>query len=146
MRIIFNVNQLDGLFPFIQQFINHSGIVYKVYVVGDNWVVLPRPSVPTFSGESQEVYSYDTLWMAKSFPATEESLHEAYLSRVNSEYIKLLVESLKMRTKLGLFGFDVLVEEDTFVHYVIDVNYFPGYHEVPQFDKWLFDYIQQRLK
>ena len=44
----------------------------------------------------------------------------------SSEILKDLVSSVTKSLNLSLFGFDVIVENDTGMHYVIDINAFPG--------------------
>merc|ERR1712142_1416721 len=47
MRLIFTPDNLRDIRPpcLIQEFCNHGGIVYKIYVVGENFNMCERPSI-----------------------------------------------------------------------------------------------------
>jgi len=57
MAIIFNQERLKAVRPpcVIQSFINHNAVLYKVFVVGESYTVVKRPSLKNFSSllESQ---------------------------------------------------------------------------------------------
>lgn len=55
MAIIFNAEDLKDVKPpcVIQSFINHNAVLYKVFVVGESYTVVERPSLKNFpSGPS----------------------------------------------------------------------------------------------
>lgn len=60
MAIIFSEEDLKDVRPpcVIQSFINHNAVLYKVFVVGDSYTVVERPSLKNFpagpSGEATE--------------------------------------------------------------------------------------------
>lgn len=51
MAIIFNQEGLKAVRPpcVIQSFINHNAVLYKVFVVGESYTVVKRPSLKNFS-------------------------------------------------------------------------------------------------
>lgn len=59
MAIIFNQEGLKAIQPpcVIQSFINHNAVLYKVFVVGESYSVVKRPSLKNFSaGISGKVF------------------------------------------------------------------------------------------
>lgn len=50
MAIIFSEEDLQDIKPpcVIQSFINHNAVLYKVFVVGDSYSVVERPSLKNF--------------------------------------------------------------------------------------------------
>lgn len=70
MAIIFSAEDLKDVKPpcVIQSFINHNAVLYKVFVVGESYTVVERPSLKNFpSGPAGEpsamltACSYDKL-------------------------------------------------------------------------------------
>lgn len=57
MAIIFSAEDLKDVKPpcVIQSFINHNAVLYKVFVVGESYTVVERPSLKNFpSGPAGE--------------------------------------------------------------------------------------------
>lgn len=57
MAIIFSEDDLKDVKPpcVIQSFINHNAVLYKVFVVGESYTVVERPSLKNFpSGPAGE--------------------------------------------------------------------------------------------
>ena len=50
MAIIFSEEDLKGVKPpcVIQSFINHNAVLYKVFVVGESYTLVERPSLKNF--------------------------------------------------------------------------------------------------
>ena len=78
---------------------------------------------------------------------------------VTKEQIEPVTNKLREAFGLELFGFDILVKHDAMKHptdatnsscldvqeiLVVDVNYFPGYKEVPHFPSLLAQYLTQK--
>lgn len=51
MAIVFNQEGLSAIQPpcVVQNFINHNAVLYKVFVVGESYTVVQRPSLKNFS-------------------------------------------------------------------------------------------------
>lgn len=63
MAIIFNQEGLKAVRPpcVIQSFINHNAVLYKVFVVGESYTVVKRPSLKNFSaGISGTLCQFET--------------------------------------------------------------------------------------
>lgn len=64
MAIIFSEEDLNDVKPpcVIQSFINHNAVLYKVFVVGDSYTVVERPSLKNFpSGPTGEEKTAEAL-------------------------------------------------------------------------------------
>ncbi|GMF28343.1 unnamed protein product [Phytophthora lilii] len=57
--------------------------------------------------------------------------------------VRAIGERLRDELKLTLFGFDVIVADDTQDLYVIDVNYFPSYRELDDLGTILRKHMKQ---
>lgn len=141
MKLVFTADYLcDLTFPcLIQEFCNHSGIVYKIFVVGDNHIVYQRPSVKDVHPLSKNTLYFDTRNVSKLGKSFIPDLHVedpntcSWISSdenpdlLNRNVVNVLCDRLRRLTNLYLFGIDILVEKATGNYALIDVNHFPGY-------------------
>ena len=91
MAIIFSEEDLNDVKPpcVIQSFINHNAVLYKVFVVGDSYTVVERPSLKNFPAG----------------PAGEEGGSEREREReMNEEAQRLLQATLARQYKLHSFS------------------------------------------
>lgn len=115
----------------LQEFIPHGGILYKVYVIGEEQRIQVRPSLPSHWLEpASQPRSFDSqslkrLGTAVDAPEAMRRLTPRHLERI-SQYTALL----KSHLGLTLFGWDLIMEEGSDRLFIIDVNHFPGYDEV----------------
>lgn len=87
MAIIFSEEDLKDVKPpcVIQSFINHNAVLYKVFVVGESYTVVERPSLKNFpagpAGEDREKERVKGL-----FTATLVKVYKTFsFSRLRSE-------------------------------------------------------------
>ena len=64
---------------------------------------------------------------------------------VDEDKIKTIIRVLRKKIGLILAGFDVVVENSTGNHAVIDINVFPSYDNFPNFFEHLLDCIQETV-
>lgn len=64
MAIVFNQEGLSAIRPpcVVQSFINHNAVLYKVFVVGEAYTVVQRPSLKNFSAGASG------NWWGRSWP------------------------------------------------------------------------------
>ncbi|XP_071511415.1 inositol-tetrakisphosphate 1-kinase-like [Diadema antillarum] len=150
MALIFNEAGLKDIKPpcVAQTFINHNALLHKLFVVGDQYFVVKRPSVKNFTtgGSGQETIFFDSHDVSKpNSTSFLNELDETDAERITvepcSDLLKSLADCLHDGLEMALFGADVIVENHTGIHYVIDVNAFPGYDGVPDFMKVLYKYV-----
>jgi glutathione synthase/RimK-type ligase-like ATP-grasp enzyme len=120
---------------FFQKFIDHDTFVYKVFVVGDDVSVYLRGSIDPVQGES-------------GFDSQSDIFKRPYLGSVpefDLAIIKNYAAAIEKELNLGLFGFDVVKSKSTNDLYVVDVNYFPSFKEVPDFEEKLVSWVSKKI-
>ena len=135
----------------VQEFVNHDATLYKVYVLGDFVNVYKRHSLPNLPVDLYEatvnLVEFDSQRpypKLKDFGLDIEDNSDSNTcstphstSAVTEEEVKPIVEVLKRAFGLELFGFDILMGSTNGECFVVDVNYFPSYKEVPNFPSLL---------
>ncbi|WVZ56103.1 hypothetical protein U9M48_006682 [Paspalum notatum var. saurae] len=144
----------------LQEFINHGGIFFKVYIISETIQVVRRFSLP-------DVNTYDLLnnvgiYRLPRVSCAAASADDADLDPLVADEtfavllsISLLVKKLPPRPlleKLGrelrgrlclrLFIIDMTGELGTKDrYYIIDINYFPGYGKMPGYKRIFTDFL-----
>lgn len=129
----------ENLNILISKYINHDGIVYKIYRFNKQTFVYPRGSFPNYENDKLafmndggngylEVYSNTinspefkkewSTWNYKDVPLTDYSV------------LQEVAEAFEKAATKSLFGMDILYDKVANRLYLIDVNYFPGYKEL----------------
>nr|XP_034962951.1 inositol-tetrakisphosphate 1-kinase isoform X1 [Zootoca vivipara] len=133
MAIIFNQEGLKAIQPpcVIQSFINHNAVLYKVFVVGESYTVVKRPSVKNFSAgisdrESIFFNSHNVSKPESSSLLTALDKIEGVFERPNDDVIRAISKTLRQALGVSLFGIDIIINNQTGQHAVIDINAFPG--------------------
>ncbi|TNM95440.1 inositol-tetrakisphosphate 1-kinase isoform X1 [Takifugu flavidus] len=153
MAIIFSEEDLQDIKPpcVIQSFINHNAVLYKVFVVGDSYTVVERPSLKNFpSGPTDRkaifFNSHNVSKPESSSDLTTRENVEGVSQPPNDDVIRKLSRSLRQALGVSLFGIDVIINNQTGQHAVIDINAFPGYEGVPEFFNELLNHITAVLQ
>ncbi|XP_075649382.1 inositol-tetrakisphosphate 1-kinase 2-like [Castanea sativa] len=163
MFLVFNENGLKKLKlkkPFLmQEFVNHGGVIFKVYVVGDHVKCVKRKSLPDISEETLNNMAPDeglllfkqiSNLIAKNDPSSDQV--EGYISGVEklveeaemppSEFVMELANGLREAMGLRLFNFDLIRDSrDGNRYFVIDINYFPGFAKMPDYESVFVDFF-----
>ena len=146
MVLVFSYEYLKDL-PnpcLLQEFCNHNGILYKVFVIGDSYHVCERPSVKNLVLEKRKSVFFNSRQVSKIFPKLVylPKLHENnpllkhWLSSdlkpnmLNGKVVEEIIRRIKLKTGFYLFGFDILIESNTGDYAIIDLSQFPGYSGV----------------
>ncbi|KAM3258997.1 hypothetical protein ACQJBY_050643 [Aegilops geniculata] len=140
MALVFQIEEFGNLSvplpAILQEYIDHGSKIYKFYVIGDKVFHAVKTSMPNAnllkSSSGDEPLTFNSL---KTLPvATKEQLllnkvqdNKSLNIGVVEEAAKLLKESLG----LTIFGFDVVVQEGSGDHVIVDLNYLPSFKEVP---------------
>lgn len=153
MAIVFNQEGLNAIQPpcVVQNFINHNAVLYKVFVVGESYTVVERPSLKNFSAgtsdrESIFFNSHNVSKPESSSVLTELDEIEGVFERPNDEVIRALSRALRQALGVSLFGIDIIINNQTGQHAVIDINAFPGYEGVNEFFTDLLNHITSVLQ
>uniref|UniRef100_H3BG63 Inositol-tetrakisphosphate 1-kinase n=1 Tax=Latimeria chalumnae TaxID=7897 RepID=H3BG63_LATCH len=153
MALIFNEEGLKDVSPpcVMQSFINHDAVLYKLFVIGSSYFLVERPSLKNFpSGKSDRetifFNSHDVSKPESCSHLTALDKAAGFPSPPPDEVIHTMVQGLRSRLGMSLFGVDVIVNNQTGKHAVIDINIFPGYEGVPEFLSVLLNHIETLLQ
>uniref|UniRef100_A0A8C4GP83 Inositol-tetrakisphosphate 1-kinase n=1 Tax=Dicentrarchus labrax TaxID=13489 RepID=A0A8C4GP83_DICLA len=153
MAIIFSEEDLNDVKPpcVIQSFINHNAVLYKVFVVGDSYTVVERPSLKNFPAgpaDRKAIFfnSHNVSKPESSSDLTTRENVEGVSQPPSDDVIRELSRSLREALGVSLFGIDVIINNQTGQHAVIDINAFPGYEGVPEFFNDLLNHITSVLQ
>ncbi|XP_025775287.1 inositol-tetrakisphosphate 1-kinase [Puma concolor] len=153
MAIVFNQEGLSAIQPpcVVQNFINHNAVLYKVFVVGESYTVVQRPSLKNFSAgtsdrESIFFNSHNVSKPESSSVLTALDKIEGVFERPSDEVIRELSRALRQALGVSLFGIDIIINNQTGQHAVIDINAFPGYEGVSEFFTDLLNHVATVLQ
>ncbi|KAJ0779133.1 putative phosphotransferase with an alcohol group as acceptor [Helianthus annuus] len=146
MLLIFSKEGLEKLKPptVLQEFVNHGGVIFKVYVVGEYVKCVRRKSLADISeerlrlGSLQGSVSFCQVSNMKSSVKNCDSYYKSLEDDAEMPpmgLIRNVARGLRKAMKLHLFNFDVI--RDTRVgnrYLVVDINYFPGYAKMPGYE------------
>lgn len=152
MSLVFNHDGLNKLKPpiVLQEFVNHGGVIFKVYVVGEFVKCVKRKSLPDVSEEKLKSLEGSLSFSQVSNLATHEKTDETYYKKMNLEDTELppqgfmtdIARGLRLALKLNLFNFDVIRDTRFGNRYlIIDINYFPGYAKMPGYETIVTDFF-----
>ncbi|KAI3967939.1 hypothetical protein MKX01_027122 [Papaver californicum] len=155
MSLVYNLDGLKKVNPpvVLQEFVNHGGVMFKVYVVGDYVKCVKRNSLPDIpkeqlDGEDSEKNSV-TFSQISNKPSQEHSVHMSNEAmRIENavmppdSLVTEIARGLRQATGLHLINFDVIMDSRIDNHYlVIDINYAPGYEKMPSYESVLTDFF-----
>ncbi|KAK1392990.1 Inositol-tetrakisphosphate 1-kinase [Heracleum sosnowskyi] len=140
LSLAYDCYSLEMLEPplVLQEFVNHGGVLFKVYVVGDAIKVVRRFSLPDVSkrelSKSAGVYRFPRVSCAAA-SADDADLEPCVAELPPRPLLEKLSRELRRRLGLHLFNMDIIREHGTLDrYYVIDINYFPGYGKMPGYE------------
>ncbi|XP_035478995.2 inositol-tetrakisphosphate 1-kinase isoform X3 [Scophthalmus maximus] len=152
MSLIFSAGSLADIHPpcVLQSFVNHGAVLHKVFVVGDKYFCVERPSLKNFpSGPcDRKTIFFNSHQVSKPESSSDlTALDEQMpcLPPPSSQAVAALASELRVQLGMALFGVDVIINIHTHTLTVIDINIFPGYEGVPQFFSSLLSHIKSVL-
>lgn len=122
----------------LQNYHEHNGIIYKVYVIKNNIHVCIKNSI-SLENDNRTIY-FNTSNLKKQ-PINCDNLEQTILLQEFKNNIDLIKLSGIISNIFGLtlFGYDIIKVKDKYA--IIDVNYFPGYSGFKDFYKCLLNYF-----
>ncbi|XP_044465213.1 inositol-tetrakisphosphate 1-kinase 1-like isoform X2 [Mangifera indica] len=117
MALIFNHDGFNKLKPpiVLQEFVNHGGVIFKVYVVGDYVKCVKRKSLPDYSEEKLKGLEGSLSFSQVSNLAANEKIDENFYEMMHQDtqlppqsFITDIARGLRKAMKLNLFNFDVI--------------------------------------
>ncbi|KAG2312585.1 hypothetical protein Bca52824_024142 [Brassica carinata] len=133
----------------LQEFVNHGGVIFKVYVVGD-YVKCVKRSLPDISEEKIGTARGSLPFSQISNLTVQEEKNKEYgedrsLEKVEmppTSFLEELAKAMRRSMGLNLFNFDVIRDaRDADRYLVIDINYFPGYAKMPSYEPVLTEFF-----
>jgi len=138
----------------LQEFVDHGGSIFKVYVVGEVVTLARRRSLPDQRGGCahgfealERISTLGPLWreQAAAEPAAAASPDAPALGAVvepGAAFVQALATALRASLGLQLFNFDLIRvagERDRFL--VVDINYFPGIAKMPGYEAVFSEFL-----
>ncbi|KAL3538769.1 hypothetical protein ACH5RR_002135 [Cinchona calisaya] len=129
----------------LQEFVNHGGVLFKVYIIGESIKVVRRFSLPDVCKRELSkiagVFRFPRVSCA-SASADGADLDPNVSELPPSPLLEMLARELRIRLGLQLFNIDIIREYGTKdLYYVIDINYFPGYGKMPEYEHIFTDFL-----
>lgn len=152
------VNEVLGTPVVLQQFVNHGGVVFKIYVAGQRVNCVKRESLPDLSEEKLKTLKGSVPFSRISNLSTQEEEASGGGGGIGGAVdraemppqglIGELARALREALGLNLFNVDVIRDaKDPSRYLVIDINYMPGYAKLPSYEpfftSFLLDVLQQ---
>lgn len=159
LRLVFDDEGLKTLTTpiVIQELVNHGGVVFKVYVAGSYVRCVKRKSLPDVN---DEVIKMKSLNGCLSFSQISNVNSSSYGKNCDGlgglgdgvdiesfemppeSFISKLGGALRKELGLNLFNFDLIRDgRDSSRYVVIDINYFPGFAKMPDFESVFTDFL-----
>ncbi|XP_038681290.1 inositol-tetrakisphosphate 1-kinase 3-like isoform X1 [Tripterygium wilfordii] len=134
----------------LQEFVNHGGVLFKIYIVGETIKVVRRFSLPNVNkcelAKVGGVFRFPRVSSA-SASADDADLDPSVAELPPQSLLERLAKELRCRLGLQLFNIDMIREHGTRdVFYVIDINYFPGYGKMPDYENIFTDFLLRLVK
>ncbi|KAL3506964.1 hypothetical protein ACH5RR_032346 [Cinchona calisaya] len=125
----------------VQEYVDHSSCLFKFYVLGEKVYYAIKKSTPnaaTLMSLSEEgdlkpilFDSLKSLPIDKKNQQLEDGVNNAGNHQIDLELVTDAANWLRNVLNLTIFGFDVVIQEATGDHVVVDLNYLPSFKEVP---------------
>ncbi|XP_039069884.1 inositol-tetrakisphosphate 1-kinase 3 isoform X3 [Hibiscus syriacus] len=147
LSLAYDQYSLEKLEPplVLQEFVNHGGVLFKVYIVGEAIKVVRRFSLPDVTkrelSKIKGVFRFPRVSCAAA-SADDADLDPSVAELPPRPLLERLAKELQRRLGLRLFNLDVIREHGTRDHFfVIDINYFPGYGKMPGYEHIFTDFL-----
>ncbi|TKY55207.1 Inositol-tetrakisphosphate 1-kinase 1 [Spatholobus suberectus] len=132
----------------LQEFVNHGGVVFKIYTAGQRVNCVKRKSLADISEERLRTLKGALPFSRVSNLGVQDEEEEGGGGAVeNAELppqslVGELARALREALGLNLFNVDVIRDGKEPTRYlVIDVNYFPGYAKMPSYEPFITDFL-----
>lgn len=126
----------------IQEYLNHSGTIFKVFVLGSYYSVDRRVSFPNFPMQgNHENFTFDSQKYKHSLPPELTTETTGKLPIPDSSIIKTLCDNARKIVNLSMFGFDLIQDVESGKFAIIDMNYLPDFVGVENFHSKLLDHL-----
>ncbi|KAL4194245.1 hypothetical protein AMTRI_Chr05g58380 [Amborella trichopoda] len=128
----------------LQEFVNHGGVLFKVYIVGPTVTVVRRFSLPDVDKRNCKGHGVIPFPRVSSAAASADNadLDPCVAELPPQPLLERLAKELQHRLGLRLFNIDIIRQQGIRDrYYVIDINYFPGYGKMPGYEQVFTDFL-----
>ncbi|KGN60366.1 inositol-tetrakisphosphate 1-kinase 1 [Cucumis sativus] len=157
MALVFNHDGLNKLKPplVLQEFVNHGGVIFKVYVAGNHVKCVKRKSLPDISEDTLESVEDLQSFSQVSNLTNHERVDEKYYQMMQLDdtempplsFVTDIAKGLRHALKLNLFNFDMMRDSRNKNRYlIVDINYFPGFAKMPGYEKIVTDFLSDIMR
>jgi glutathione synthase/RimK-type ligase-like ATP-grasp enzyme len=128
MAVVWSLEDIDQFaYPlYVQEYINHDGTIFKIYVLGEHHFTVTRVSLPNFPLIYQAPVKFNSQNWKHELPPELTKEYTGRRKEPDASLIGAASRSVSQLLGLTLFGFDVIENVNTGTYAIIDVNYFPG--------------------
>ena len=128
MAVVWSLEDVDKYaYPlYLQEYVNHDGTIFKVYVLGEDHFTVTRVSLPNFPTSYHAPVQFNSQAWKHELPPELTMEYTGKRVAPAHDLLNRASEAVSQLLGLTLFGFDVIENVDTGRLAVIDVNYFPG--------------------
>ncbi|KAL4278960.1 hypothetical protein GQ457_03G004150 [Hibiscus cannabinus] len=157
--LLYDWSSLSELEPplVLQEFVNHGGILFKIYIIGDTIKVVRRFSLPNVTkcqrAKVPGIFPFPRVSSAAASadgadldPHIAEHPPLPLLERLSKELRQRLASYLLRDIELGKLSYMIREHGTRDIFYVIDINYFPGYGKMPDYEVIFTDFLLTFMK
>lgn len=137
MSIIFNEKGLvDCSTPCVaQSFISHNAVLHKIFIIGDKYHLVERPSLKNLQAGDDETIFFDSGDISKAGSKNSLTVLEPHekcdpVIKPHPDVLKRIAISLRDAFGMDLLGVDVVIENSTGRYAIIDINAYPGIYRM----------------
>ncbi|RYR77500.1 hypothetical protein Ahy_A01g001989 isoform A [Arachis hypogaea] len=128
----------------VQEFVNHGGAVFKIYVAGRHVTCVRRKSLADITEEEiKNLKGAVPFSQVSNVKGSREQEEEGDGVEMPPEgLVSELGRGLREALGLNLFNVDVIRDANDEKRYlVIDINYFPGYAKLPCYETFFTNFL-----
>ncbi|XP_031340666.1 inositol-tetrakisphosphate 1-kinase-like isoform X2 [Photinus pyralis] len=151
MVIVFNKDSLDACKSpcVVQTFINHNATLYKIFIVGEQYYYIERPSLKNFYPCNEKPIFFYSSDVSKADSTSSLSVldkEDEVIRRSSPDpnIMGKIASTIRKAFNMDLLGIDVVIENFTGKYAIIDVNAYPGYDGFPNFFYALLELIKEK--
>lgn len=154
--LVYRAEGLRGLHTpvVLQEFVNHGGVLFKVYVVGDRAVCVRRSSLPDVPAERLVDPDADAsvpFANISNRPADAGLLDKEGDSMPPAAFVDQVARGLRRALGLHLLNFDMFAATELDDggrrrYFLVDINYFPGFAKMPGYETALTDFFAEMIQ
>ena len=145
------LDKLESRMIIMQEFVSHGGVIFKVYVVGDFVKCVKRKSLPDI--KEDKLVTLKGLLPFSQISNLEEKTDcggGGEFDRVEMppvDFVEEVAKAMKEETGISLLNFDLIRDaRDANRYLIIDINYFPGYEKIPNYESVFTDFLLNSME